>query len=367
MLTRSLLVWFAAGSILLVAGCEDHTPVRTYSVPAEENRATVNRIEAAVVIAGDNAWFFKAEGDPSLVEPHHDDIAEFLRTLSFGEEEPLTYELPESWEVISENKESTGAPGELPFTTLTLKKGRPQPRLVITRLPVQFGDDEADTQQARDEYVLQNLNRWRRQVALRPETYSELGLPGEAFQTASGESGMLFSMVGQVDRAGRVPAAPAQFAFDPDNSPVPAGWTEAENDEFSLVRYVSGAGVEITVTPIAGGGDVFETISGNVSRWMDQLELDPTGTAEEMAEMTSRREVDGHITIVVNITSKDRITNRDGTKSPGRVSIVGALIIAEGSLWSVRMKGPAQAVQKQITTFNSFLDTAKMKPDPRVL
>lgn len=363
---RFKLLVLLAGFLLCVSGCQDHTPVRTYTVEAEPS-PRVLQIEAALVVVDDDAWFFKADGSPELIQPHREEMIAFLQSVQFGGDKGMDYDLPEDWLLVSQDPNSTGAPGSMAFAEIAMSKSQLTPKLVITRLALNFASESEHRQADEDAYVLQNVNRWRRQVALPPLAGAAVGLPGESFQTRDGQAGLLFSMVGQFDPASRQPPAPAQFTFDTENFELPAGWSEAENDQFSKAAFDAGSGIRVTVTPVGGTGDTFQMISSNIERWQRQLGLPPAESAEEAAEVTSRREVDGHVTIVVNLSSTGPTIDASGTESQGPTSIVGALVVADGSLWAFKMKGPATAVQAKLPDFNRFLDSVKIKPDPRKL
>ena len=367
MIQSRVLLAALASPFFLLAGCSESEPLRSYSVPAEA-RPVIRQIEGAIVLVDDNAWFFKVEGTPEIVERHRSELPGFLKSLEFGgeneDEKELAYELPAGWQILSTNRGSSGAVGEGPFAEIKLAANRPLPKLVITRLHFRVPEAEEERGPGEAKYILDNVNRWRRQVALPSLEASELGLPGEAFQTKTGQEGLLFSMVGQAEAAGRRPPAQRMFDFDAENYELPAGWTAAPNDQFSKLAFTTGAddSIRITVTPLAGGGEnALLARNSNIERWQDQLGLAerPEGSVSEP------QEVDGHTTYVVNLASTESVQESNGQLSAGPVRIVGAIIAAEGSLWVIRMKGPDLPVQEELPNFHVFLKSTKFKPLPR--
>ncbi|MDA7978694.1 MAG: hypothetical protein MPJ50_07985 [Pirellulales bacterium] len=374
MFQSRVLIAVLAGLFFLPTGCAEPEPLRTYSVPVEAG-PIIRQMEAAIVLVDDKAWFFKVMGVPEVVAQHRADLLVFLQSLEFGDEEPLNYQLPAGWQVIppdpqvSTNPHSSTPPGMRPFAEIALATNSehaaapPPLKLVITRLDFSVPEAQEERKASQASYTLQNVNRWRRQVALPPLEAGDSGLQGESFQTKTGQDGNLYSMVGQVEAAGRRPPALKEFDVDTDNIKTPSGWTQAPNDQFSKLAFTTGdnSSIRITVTPVSGSADRTQVVQSNFGRWLGQLGLSdfPEGAFSEP------QEVDGHATFVVNVASTGPVPQPNGELSAGPVRIVGAIIFAEGSIWTIRMKGPALPVQEEVSNFNVFLNSTKFKPLPR--
>ncbi len=354
--------WLSLFLLLPMVGCGDHEPVTTYTVKSEPG-PVVQQIEAAVVFADNQAWVFKLAGDPEIVSTQHDKLMQFLGSVGFSEEQQLTYDLPTGWRVVPKSNVPSG-PGSETIAEIEVTN-RPQPKLVISKFPTEFSAADGEFEQAQQRYLLDNVNRWRRQVALPRLETNSLESAGEVFITGTGQTGHLFSMTGQLEPAGRQPPQSRFFDLDVENYESPEGWTLVENTQFSKLHFVAGPerNIDISVTDLsmAGGNSLFQTVLSNVSRWSTQLAL-PQFDPAMLPSISEPTQVDGHQGLVVNLVSDGPVPSESHTE---KVRILGVVILAEGSVWTVRMKGPADLVQVQRGKMDQFLESLKFKAIPR--
>src|SRR5687768_4371363 len=114
----SLCLLLAAGAPLLVTGCGRDETVRSYTVPVDRQRML-----AAIVREGDEAWFFKLKGPAKDVAKVDPSVRKFLQSVSFRNAEPV-WTLPEDW-----TREDAG----MRFATLKLP-GSPPLELTVHKL-----------------------------------------------------------------------------------------------------------------------------------------------------------------------------------------------------------------------------------------
>lgn len=142
-----------------LAGCQGDE-IQRYQVPKPETypepEAKV-RLLAAIFPAKDQTWFFKFMGPSAAVKEHQAAFDRFVRSVRFTdrEDEPITWTLPEGWKYER---------GKDPLTYGTFRFGTPDKpsRVTLSVLGKEFGS------------LLDNINRWRGQIGLKPAPQSEL-------------------------------------------------------------------------------------------------------------------------------------------------------------------------------------------------
>ena len=120
---------------------------------------TPKRMLAAIVPQGDRTWFFKLVGPDEPVVRQDENFLAFITSLKFrtGDSDP-EWDLPEGWEQH---------PGvKMRFATVRIGSGEDRLELSVIPLSTAPGDY--------DEYVLMNVNRWRRELQLQPISRSKL-------------------------------------------------------------------------------------------------------------------------------------------------------------------------------------------------
>jgi hypothetical protein len=160
-----------------------------------------------IVSVGDVGWFFKLTGDVKGVEPQHEAFLQFATSIKFsagGEPKP-TWTLPEGW------KELPGR--EMRFATIQIAADGKPLELSVIPLPKSGADDQ--------KYVLDNVNRWRQQLNLKPVAAGELSSTTKTL-SIDGREATLVSLVGTGSGGmGGAPFAPfAGGVLPPDHPPI---------------------------------------------------------------------------------------------------------------------------------------------------
>ena len=156
-----LLVCCMAG----FAGCERLDPVVTYTVPTKLPAKLVpgkDRMLAAMLPKGNEIWFFKVTGPEGAVDSIGKEFRSFVEGIEFEDGSPKLVDLPTGWR----------RGGEKPFRYATLDVETPDKQLGISVSSLPLRDD------AWDEQVQDNVNRWR----------GQLGLPKSNAKWAGGEA-----------------------------------------------------------------------------------------------------------------------------------------------------------------------------------
>lgn len=150
------------GLSLLVAGCgKPADDIRAYTVPREKEAAKKPapesgdkyRMLAAVIPAdGKFFWFVKFVGPVEVVSPLVADFDSFVKSIKAGNDSnvPPTYTIPDGWKSV-------------PVTGM-------QSRIVSLRK----GDAQMYLSNPFSGSLLENVNRWRKEVGLRDVTEAEL-------------------------------------------------------------------------------------------------------------------------------------------------------------------------------------------------
>ncbi len=153
---------------VLVLGCGRDERILSYTVPKEPKQAAppaaaaaeppessepTHRMLAAILPAGDRAWFFKIVGPVAAVEKRADEVDKFFNSIRPADDGPPTWQLPaDDW------KEEQGS--GMRVATIWIPGGdKPLEMSVIPS-----GGD-----------LLSNINRWRGQMKLPEVAQEQLG------------------------------------------------------------------------------------------------------------------------------------------------------------------------------------------------
>ncbi len=152
------------------------------------------RMFAAIVPRGEQLWFYKLTGPVEAVQAEAETLAQFIREVKYTSGQP-EWTLPENWEQKPGN--------QFRFATLMIPSAEAPLEMSVTVLP---GNPEAEVEQ-----VLDNINRWRGQVALGPiekEAIEQASddLNAETSKHQAGESRVYFvNIVGTQQETGMSP------------------------------------------------------------------------------------------------------------------------------------------------------------------
>ncbi|MEC8389890.1 MAG: hypothetical protein VXZ49_04345, partial [Planctomycetota bacterium] len=149
---RNIVFWGLAwtGLSAAVMGCNGPEPLTPYKV-AKPRRMLVSTL---VDLENNNAWFIKLDGPTTVVNRHEASFATLLDSIALTEgSEAISWEVPAGW--------SESEAGPVQFAALAVDDSANPIKVTVTRLPIAPDEDV-------DSYLLNNLNRWRRQLSLPP-------------------------------------------------------------------------------------------------------------------------------------------------------------------------------------------------------
>jgi len=216
---KAFVAVLMCGCLVCFAGCGQHDQIARYTVAKPElvdpTLVVKTKTPAAVtteqqtlgliVPAGETGWFFKLTGDKEAVESQHEAFLQFITSIKFsaGSDAKPFWTLPEHWKDVPA--------GGMRFATIQIAADGKPLELSVIPLPKSGGDGQ--------KYVLDNVNRWRGQLNLKPITTDELPSTTKTLQV-DGHEATLVSLVGK--GSGGMSGAP--FAggspLPPDHPPI---------------------------------------------------------------------------------------------------------------------------------------------------
>jgi hypothetical protein len=155
--SMKLVSKFIGGLVLVsvcfaISGCDSEPEIRVYEVAKKQSttQAAPARILAAIVPHKESVYYVKATEAPSRFTTTFDELKSVVEKLTFSANDEPQWTLPEGWEQL---------PGSgISIATLQLSKISPPIRFAVTVL----GGPESNW----DNYLEENVNRWRGQVGL---------------------------------------------------------------------------------------------------------------------------------------------------------------------------------------------------------
>ena len=164
-----LLVSFSLFLAVIASGCYSREQIESYAVPKEkethrsaaasarpseaeppETGAPTHRMLAAILPAGDRAWFFKLVGPLAAVDWRAEEVHKFFTSIRLGDDGRPTWELPAAdWQ-----EEQGGG-----MRAATIRIPADGERLELSVIPAAGS-------------VLSNINRWRGQMKL-PDAHQD--------------------------------------------------------------------------------------------------------------------------------------------------------------------------------------------------
>jgi hypothetical protein len=329
---------------------------------------------AAILTAGDKAWFFKIVGPAAELDTRVDELQEFFASLrpAVGTALP-TWKLPSDW--------STQPASGMRAATILVPIASKSLELTVTSLPWTGAPGE----------ILSNVNRWRGQLQLDPTDEEGLGRDVRTIER-EGTKITVVDLRGRLvvggqmppfaDAAGvqRLPDASAekkstgQNELPPGHPPIdgrsttpstgaspvtfkiPLGWTELpasgmRKAAFGIADGERRALVTVIDFPIDAGpmmGDPLE----NVNRWRREVGLDPL-TQDALDANTSILQVDGlearYMEAIPDAaTPAESLTSR---------ATLAAMVPKGDQMWFVKLTGDRQLVVRERDSFHEFLAT----------
>ncbi|WP_182866323.1 hypothetical protein [Stieleria mannarensis] len=359
-------------ALVCLAGCEQPEGIVTYKIPKkvpEQLLPGKERLLAVMVPRGEKVWFFKVLGPEDAVARIDDAFKAFVKSVQFdANDEPVLESLPDGWR--------RGGEKPMRFATIDINTPEKQLDLSVSNLSVP-GTMDRD---AWDDYVQQNVNRWRGQVGLDPSTETWSG--GEAIDVDAAQGDAVWvdlvgvpgagsAPMGMMSGAGMpgtgLPSAGMSSAGMPSAGPLtspaggattaatptsplefetPDGWKKLDVRPGGMREAAFRVG-ESEITVITAGGD----LRSNVARWMGQVAGDSPEDAavDEMLAGAQKFDVSGR-------PAQRFIIAGDAEK--GQKSIDATIVeMAGGRSKFIKMTGDAKTVADQSEAMQAFLDS----------
>ncbi|HUS39306.1 MAG: hypothetical protein WBF93_04910 [Pirellulales bacterium] len=359
---RNRAAVYAAISLCLVIaapGCRQQDEIRSYRVIKEsiveakgqKKLASKDRMLVAMFPRGDDAWFFKLAGATDRVANHAADFRTFVQSVRFednGAGNPV-WSRPETW------RERLGG-DTMRFATLDIPGDLDDLELTVVRLPVK----QTDPQQ----YLLENVNRWRGQMQLPPVDKDGLTKAIEAL-TIADQNAVLVDLIGNKQSAspmqapfmGRGMAGVEQPARGTpqtghDSSVLdcepPSAWKPARLGMMDSALYrVTDGERKIDIAVRSAGGNLLD----NINRWRGQIQLDSIN-AKQLAESLTPITVDGHQGNYIELGG-----NGSGTDK----AILGVVVKTGDTTWFFKLRGDAELAQRERDNFRDFAKSVRFK------
>ena len=321
--SRESLLGLVALVSIIAFGCREAEQIRSYSAPKETKPVAktaapaatpgepTDRMLAAILPAGGQAYFFKVVGPIAAVDTHEKELNDFFAAGRLGDDGKAKWQLPAGW------KEQAGNAMRL-ATIVIPADGKPL-EVSVTALPW-AGTPEG---------MLSNVNRWRGQLQLplidagklaestreikagdRPMTIVDLrgqfagsgmtppfaggpvGGPGQAAPNAP-PSGLppghppIDSAVTPPNAPAPPPGPPAVATNDVPKFTTPTDWKAQPADGFRKAAFAIGEGqqgalVTLINFPASGGPNIADPLP-NVNRWRQEVGL-PDLKADELTK-----------------------------------------------------------------------------------
>jgi hypothetical protein len=400
-----LVAAFVATSLLLAPGCQKAEQIQSYTVPKEpkiERAATAapaakpgeptDRMLAAILPSGGQAWFFKAVGPIAEIDKHEKEINEFFTTLTLAPDGRANWKLPADW------KEQPGD-NQIVFATLVLP-GDSHVKFTVS----------SASWPGTEESMLANVNRWRGQLQLPPIGAKQL--PDVSHEAKAGDWAItIVDMRGQFKSGGMTPpfaggafgpratGAPGKNASQPDGLPpghppidappaanngLPAGHPPIDNapatdasaevkmptftkpeawksitptQPMRLAEFTVGDGAtspHVTIFRFPADAPMIADPRSNIDRWRGEVGLKPLDK-EGLAAATQPIEIDGlkaTYAPIIPDTSKP-------AESQLNEATLGGIVKVGDQIWFVKMRGERDLVKKHEDEFKAFLKSIK--------
>ncbi|MFO0913687.1 MAG: hypothetical protein U0795_12075 [Pirellulales bacterium] len=385
---KTILRSTVAGLVLLsglvsAGGCSrSRDRIESYEVPRlaapAETAVGSDRMLGAMIPLDAQGWFFKVAGpeaDVAKIATGFDQLVRSVRVAGEAGQRKLQWTVPEGWEE---------RPGTGMRAATFVAPSAPKLDISLIALPMLGGDLES--------YLLENVNRWRGQMKLRPVsdvdlpsnlqeiqvgdlsvrlvdlkgTFSSGGMGGpmsglSGGGAGSGGPGRSGPGSGGIGPATGVPPndavhagvagveGPAAAAPSGIKYTTPEGWQPGRMSSMRKAAFNVQEGdqkLEVTVIDLAeGAGDVL----ANVNRWREQVGLKPLESSELSANVQTLP-VSGHEASFVELVG----TGPDGAPTTILGVIAPSSGAIDGRIWFIKATGSAQLAQREKDRFLEF-------------
>jgi hypothetical protein len=398
----AVYVLVCAAFAAVVSGCQPQDTIKSYSAPKETKPAVADskaaapqgeptdRMLAAIVPSGDQAWFFKVVGAIPAVDKHERELNDFFTTVRFSSDGKPVWKLPDGWKDEPSNS-------AMRFATVIVP-AEPKPlEITVSALPWSGIQDD----------LLRNVNRWRGQLQLPPVGAEQIG--ETAREAKAGDvpikivdlrghfagSGMTPPFAGPMANPGAAqssqpelppghppiadtPPTDAGTPSDPTNNtpkPVapptnaeiappenikftaPAGWKQIPASGMRKAAFAIGAAEQNNLVTLidfsADAGPMIADPLQNINRWRREVELPPI-EQRQLATATEQIEIDGKPASYIRA-----IPDAAQTSQPPSRATLGAMVKSGDRIWFIKLTGDRTVVASQEDAFKSFLKSLR--------
>ena len=374
---RMALTLCLLASLILAAGAGCHeAEISTYTVPKPAQVYADNHEEGpdgmlAAMIARKTqkqAWFFKIAGLKGPVTVQQAAFREFLTSVRFDEKTGNPeWTLPTGWQQPG-GVSSSG----MRYATLTVGTEPDSLELTVIRLPLPESDFDA--------YLLQNVNRWRKQLRLADLSASDLKTETEMIAAGDEQAIAVKNMVGHLKSSGPMmsgPFAGGGSRMPPGPAPPrggaaagggaaglprlsyskPEGWSPGELEisrmGITIVRQAAfdfrggDESGEVTVTAMPVGP---RFLLNNVNRWRRQVAL----------EAVDSDNLDDLFEPIALATIKGQYLELVGPRN----TILGTIVESGGMTWFFKLSAPNRLAGRSRKDFKAFINSSRFGPGP---
>jgi len=356
---RGLLTVFEMCLVIVcLSGCGQEDHIERYTIPKSAafhatnsqgsatgasgpmaHRMSGNRMLAAMVPKGDQMWFFKVTGSTDALEGESEKFVAFIRSIRFtdGPDTKLEWTLPDGWL----ESESARSASSMRYATLQIAS-QSEP-LELSVIPLRLGTTDLD------QYVLDNVNRWRGQLQLPPISKDQV--PAETVQfdvngapatvvdlTADQPQNHSTNAPGPSGAHPPVRRTPGSDRKSPLTYQVPEGWSTAPDTGFSAAAFqVTDESRSLQITVTGAGGDLL----ANVNRWRSQVGLNavtPTELAQTVKKIAVGEDEGDYVELV----------------GPSE-TILGVVVSSHGRTWFLKLKGNSDLAKREQQRFEAFV------------
>jgi hypothetical protein len=369
-------------------------PVASASVSAPNSAEPTDRMLAAILPTGRQAYFFKVVGPIAEVDKNEKELRTFFTSVQLGGDGKPKWQLPANWKEVAGN--------DVVMSKIVVPaEGKPL-EISVTALP--WGGDRDD--------LLRNVNRWRGQLQLPPIKARQLGEDTE--ETKAGDqpitlvdlrghfasSGMSPPFAGAAARSpgrdsgassnlpaghppldanpsglppghpdiGSAPTPPATAAETPAPTAdvqtpkftAPADWRALpagglRKAAFMVGDQKHGALLTLINFPAQEGPMIADPLQ-NVNRWRTEVGLDAV-KPDELGKVTEAIDVDGQTATYVPAIP-------DASKTQSNLAELAAMVKSGDQIWFLKLKGDRDVVAAQESAFKNFLKSLRFAGDP---
>ena len=288
---------FAASMVCLTGqvGCDRDPMVRVYDVPkvpvvASNFESVPKRFVIAIIPDGDRAFFIKASDQPERLESFLESLRQIAADFKIGEDKKPVWKLPEGWQA----NPGTGIASAI----LEVSADGAPVQFTVTELPMPTSKEDLDS------YLESNINRWRGQLGLPPNSIAEQRpkitevprgegtWPAYLIDLQGISSTRLLPMRKGIETAKSESPKKANLTVEsPLKYVSPVGWMDEGTTSMRAASFsLDGDKSKGEVTVVFASGDRLS----NVERWQGQL--NPSGEAE-FIRISAAKVVENAITI----------------------------------------------------------------------